>query len=291
MTRERGAVLPVPDLHVAEEAGESLPRITSEASAKGLRGLVWAMSALIAMLVAGGVLLSMWGTRKPRPEYVPVVATPGTLPVGQDMPDGGMTGGAGNVTAGKGNGVLVDGGTARQDMTADGAPSPLAAAGDAGSMELRRGDGGAPRVAAAEAGRLQGADGGLPLSAGRKARKRLPIVVDYDGQAAPDPPRPSVSSTEGYDLEAAREAYRQASAKYWYGDFAGAEALYKKALSAYPGYAAGYRGLGLVYARRGDNAQAVQAFTKYLTMAPNARDVAEIRKRISLLQGGDGSQK
>jgi len=115
--------------------------------------------------------------------------------------------------------------------------------------------------------------------------------VDYDGQAAPDPSRPSVSSTEGYDLEAAREAYRQASAKYWYGDFAGAEALYKKALSAYPGYAAGYRGLGLVYARRGDNAQAVQAFTKYLTMAPNARDVAEIRKRISLLQGGDGSQK
>jgi hypothetical protein len=29
--------------------------------------------------------------------------------------------------------------------------------------------------------------------------------------------------------------------------------LYRKAIGAYPGYAAGYRGLGLLYARRGDS--------------------------------------
>jgi TolA-binding protein len=128
-------------------------------------------------------------------------------------------------------------------------------------------------------------------------RKRVPVVVDYEPPAprrrpekvAPAPaPKPSpgpTPTTTGPDLEAAREAYRHATQRYWYGDFGAAEALYRKSLAAYPGYAAGYRGLGLLYARRGDNKRAVDAYNRYLRMAPGARDAGQIRERLGKLHG------
>jgi hypothetical protein len=47
----------------------------------------------------------------------------------------------------------------------------------------------------------------------------------------------------------------------------------------------GYRGLGLLYARRGDSKRAADAYNRYLRMAPGARDAGQIRERLGKLQG------
>jgi tetratricopeptide (TPR) repeat protein len=117
------------------------------------------------------------------------------------------------------------------------------------------------------------------------ARRRLPVVVDYDApprrKAAP---APAAKAAPGADLEAAREAYREANRHYWFGQFAPAEQYYRKAIADYPGYAAGYRGLGLLHQRRGDRQRAIEAFTRYLKMAPGARDGDQIRERLQKLR-------
>ena len=52
------------------------------------------------------------------------------------------------------------------------------------------------------------------------------------------------------------------------------------ALAAYPGYVAGYRGLGLAYAQAGDRTAALDAFKTYVKLAPTAKDVELVQKRI-----------
>ena len=58
---------------------------------------------------------------------------------------------------------------------------------------------------------------------------------------------------------------------------------YQQALAAYPGYVAGYRGLGLAYSQEGDKRKALQAFHTYLASVPGAKDVPLIRKRVTAL--------
>ena len=60
---------------------------------------------------------------------------------------------------------------------------------------------------------------------------------------------------------------------------------YKQALAVYPGYVAGYRGLGLAYAQSGDREAALKAFKTYVGLVPNAKDAALIGKRIARLSG------
>ena len=45
-----------------------------------------------------------------------------------------------------------------------------------------------------------------------------------------------------------------------------------------------YRELGLAYTRKGDNANAVAAFTRYVTLAPNSEDAVQIKNAIRQLQ-------
>ncbi len=59
-----------------------------------------------------------------------------------------------------------------------------------------------------------------------------------------------------------------------------AVSAYRKALSVYPSYAAGYRGLGLAFAQLDDKSSAIAAFKTYVKLAPTAKDVALIQKRI-----------
>ena len=65
---------------------------------------------------------------------------------------------------------------------------------------------------------------------------------------------------------------------------AGAEAAYRETLKIYPGYIAGYRGLGLAFAQRGNKAEALNALRLYAKTVPNAHDIELIRKRIDKLE-------
>ncbi len=57
------------------------------------------------------------------------------------------------------------------------------------------------------------------------------------------------------------------------------------ATRADPGYAAAYRGLGLVYERAGDKRRAIRALKKYLRLSPGAPDAESVRQRLARLRG------
>jgi tetratricopeptide (TPR) repeat protein len=82
----------------------------------------------------------------------------------------------------------------------------------------------------------------------------------------------------------AREAYHKGNVKLFAGDTAGAIALYRESLKIYPGYVAGYRGLGLGYEAAGDTDEALKAFHTYVRTVPSANDTPIIRRRIDRLE-------
>ena len=82
----------------------------------------------------------------------------------------------------------------------------------------------------------------------------------------------------------AREAYHKGNVKLFAGDTAGAIALYRESLKIYPGYVAGYRGLGLAYEAAGNTDDALKAFHTYVRTVPNAIDTPIIRRRIEHLE-------
>ena len=108
--------------------------------------------------------------------------------------------------------------------------------------------------------------------------------------SAPPSRAPTVQADPPARARDARPALARARAAYATGNqhlFAGqadaAIVSYNQALADYPSYVAGYRGLGLAYAQQGDRSAALTAFKTYVSLAPNARDVALIEKRISRL--------
>jgi len=114
----------------------------------------------------------------------------------------------------------------------------------------------------------------------RVARPAKPLVLDYDKpKAEPTPP----SDTPDQALAKARAAYARGNQHLFAGETDAAITQYKQALAVYPGYVAGYRGLGLAYAQQGDHADALKAFKTYVGLVPNAKDIALIKKRIARL--------
>jgi Flp pilus assembly protein TadD len=81
----------------------------------------------------------------------------------------------------------------------------------------------------------------------------------------------------------AQAAYRTGIQQYARGDTSGALASLRKALAANPSYAPTWRGLGLVYEKMGEKAQARAAYKRYLQLAPSAGDAAQIRGRLERL--------
>jgi tetratricopeptide (TPR) repeat protein len=104
-------------------------------------------------------------------------------------------------------------------------------------------------------------------------------VVLEDDKSAPVEPKEDPAQ-----VERARDAYKRGNEKLFAGNSAGAIEAYKESLSIYPGYVAGYRGLGLAYAQEGNNADALKALKTYVKNAPNAHDVPLIMKRIERLE-------
>ena len=112
------------------------------------------------------------------------------------------------------------------------------------------------------------------------------VVLEYD----PKPADPKPASTEPRpakrpgQVARARKAYHHGNQRLFSGDDAGAIAAYREALRIYPGYVAGYRGLGLAYEEKGDKRQALEALRTYVRTVPNAKDVGLIQKRIEHLE-------
>ena len=117
----------------------------------------------------------------------------------------------------------------------------------------------------------------------KKPSKKL-VVAYSDHPSAVETPGLVAQATEDPAISRARGAYIAGNEKLFAGDTAGAIEAYRESLGMYPGYVGGYRGLGLAYAQRGDNAQALEAFKTYIAAAPAARDVPLIKKRITRLQ-------
>jgi hypothetical protein len=110
----------------------------------------------------------------------------------------------------------------------------------------------------------------------RISRGKKPIIVDYDKKPDPTPEQDEA-------LARARADYVTGNHHLFAGETDAAIAAYRQALSAYPNYVAGYRGLGLAFAQQGNRASALLAFKTYVKLAPTAKDVALIEKRIANL--------
>jgi tetratricopeptide (TPR) repeat protein len=110
------------------------------------------------------------------------------------------------------------------------------------------------------------------------------VVLEYDTQAREGKAVVSAPQSDQAAIQKARSAYASGNQRLFAGDAGGAIKFYRQSLGFYPGYVAGYRGLGLAYAQQGDKGKALQALRMYVASVPTAKDAALIRKRISSLQ-------
>jgi hypothetical protein len=112
------------------------------------------------------------------------------------------------------------------------------------------------------------------------------VVLEYDSQAREAKAVPNnAAKADQAAIAKARQSYAAGNQRLFAGDADGAIRYYKQSLGYYPGYVAGYRGLGLAYSQQGNKPAAVQAFRTYVSSVPTAKDAALIRKRITTLQG------
>lgn len=109
------------------------------------------------------------------------------------------------------------------------------------------------------------------------------VVVDYDTGKRETGPVPVAKEDEPL-LAKARAVYMAGNKKLFAGDTAGAIASYRQSIAIYPGYVAGYRGLGLAYTQQGDKVRALKALRTYVAAAPTAKDIPLIKKRMARLQ-------
>jgi tetratricopeptide (TPR) repeat protein len=107
--------------------------------------------------------------------------------------------------------------------------------------------------------------------------------------AAPAPPAPRRRKEPEVTQAALMHAVaisqvRRGEAALEKGQSDEALASFRAALDNEPTLAVGYRGLGMAYALQSNDAQALQAYQKYLIYAPAAHDRAEIRRSIAELK-------
>jgi hypothetical protein len=132
----------------------------------------------------------------------------------------------------------------------------------------------APAIAAAPA------PGHAPVYAQRRTAANKKLVLDYDHPGA-EAAKPAADDSA---LTKARAAYAEGNQHLFAGETDDAIREYRRALADYPGYVAGYRGLGLAFAQAGDKPHAIEALRTYIAAVPNAKDVALIKKRLARLQ-------
>jgi tetratricopeptide (TPR) repeat protein len=115
------------------------------------------------------------------------------------------------------------------------------------------------------------------------------VVLEYDAKPNSGElpiPAPTPPGADPAVLARARQTYQHGNDKLFAGNPAGAANDYRAALATYPGYVAGYRGLGLAYEEQGKREEALEALRTYVKTVPNAHDVALIKRRIERLEKG-----
>jgi hypothetical protein len=127
-----------------------------------------------------------------------------------------------------------------------------------------------------------------PKSGRRHTLGGKKVVLEYDPKpTSVTPSTPSAPTPMGEDpnvVARAREAYHRGNNKLFAGDTSAALELYRESIRIYPGYVAGYRGLGLGYEAAGNTQEALKAFHTYVRTVPGAVDTGLIRKRIDRLE-------
>jgi len=139
-----------------------------------------------------------------------------------------------------------------------------------------------PRVSAPAASMAPGSGSPSPARRMGSAWRPGSPASSTAGSTAPEPmPDASrrMASTASPD-----ELYREGARLYVAGRFDEARRKFQAALAASPRFAPAHRGLGLIYERSGDAAQAARSFQSYLRLAPGAADAAAIRARLGRLR-------
>jgi serine/threonine-protein kinase len=97
------------------------------------------------------------------------------------------------------------------------------------------------------------------------------------------PGKKPVVSQNTTPKQGAQELFKTGMQAYVKGDSKTAITHFRKALQANSGFANAWRALGFAQEKVGEWGQAKTAFQKYLQLAPNASDAAQIRERIGRL--------
>jgi hypothetical protein len=128
-----------------------------------------------------------------------------------------------------------------------------------------------------------------PAAPTKRTLGGVPVVLEYDkapGAAAPPaagtPPAPQPVDQRA--IPRARAAYQRGNNALFAGQPEVAISHYQESLRIYPGYVAGHRGLGLAYAEKGQNPEAIRHMRTYIRAVPNAKDVPLLKKRIQRLE-------
>jgi tetratricopeptide (TPR) repeat protein len=103
-------------------------------------------------------------------------------------------------------------------------------------------------------------------------------------QTPPEKKRPPQNPRQAMQHAVAISQVRRGEAALEQGRADEALASFRAALENEPINAPAFRGLGMAYAMQGNDAQALQSYDKYLRLAPNAPDAAEIRQSIRELR-------
>jgi len=152
----------------------------------------------------------------------------------------------------------------------------------------------------ADAGVASAADAAVAIADAGEPDAAVTAVASHDAgtaeaSAASSPPAPSPPATAEKKPPAknarvamqhalALSQVRRGEAALEQGRADEALVSFRAALESEPTIAAAFRGMGMAYAAQGQNPQALWAYDKYLRLAPNAPDAAEIRKSIRELK-------
>lgn len=143
-----------------------------------------------------------------------------------------------------------------------------------------------PKEATPDAGALAAlADAGAGLSVVEDAGVPPPKMAAAEPPAKTPPPKRHSEVSQAAMLHAvAVSQVRRGEAALEKGRAEEALESFRAALENEPSIAVAFRGLGMAYAMQGNDAQALQAYDRYLKLAPGAPDAPDIRRSIAELK-------
>ncbi len=122
--------------------------------------------------------------------------------------------------------------------------------------------------------------------AGRRGDRTHAPVVPARSPSSPrtvEGPTPAAPEAPSQSTDRTAALLRDASSAMLHGEIPRARDLYREATLASPSNGAAWRGLGLSSERLGLVPEARRAYTRYLEIAPTARDAATVRERLQRL--------